>query len=74
MTPATCTDGEWLCAADSDAVCTCAGTTAAFDCVSSCAPGADATFPFCVFGDHWECPSDTIRSDSCAEALGESAE
>ena len=67
MLDAVCVDGEWTCETDGESICSCADTTVLYDCVSSCDAGAAVSFPFCVYGDHWGCPSDMIRSDSCSE-------
>ena len=69
MTPATCEGGEWTCPVEGEDICSCAGMTAMYDCVSSCEDGAEATLPFCVYGDHWECPPDTVRSDLCPSSV-----
>ena len=69
MSPASCDDGEWACDGEDESICSCAGTSAAYDCVSSCEDGADVMLPFCVYGDHWECPVDMVRSDSCGDSV-----
>ena len=68
MSESTCSDGEWTCEGEGEEVCSCAGSTALFDCVSRCEVGATVTLPFCVYADHWECPSDYVQSDSCEES------
>ena len=66
--PATCEDGEWTCEGAEEDVCSCAGSPPTFDCVTRCEVGATVMLPICIYGDHWECPSDYVRSDSCGDS------
>jgi hypothetical protein len=43
----------------------CADTSALYECVSSCDENVEVALTFCVFGDHWECPTDMTRPDGC---------
>ena len=67
-TDATCEDGEWTCDEADEAVCSCAGSPPTFDCVTRCEVGASVMLPICIFGDHWECPSGYVQSDSCGDS------
>jgi len=72
---AACYTSEWVCEGWLGVeleVCTCGSTDdatpemATSDCVSSC-DDAEGTLPFCVYGDHWECPVGTVFRSTCEE-------